>query len=316
MTAVYTGNLTSRASEGAVFPLDGIGSGDDAHDRRSFRRPGGTLAEMTWHSSRPRRSRERGALEEIDDAPRLSEAEERALDAIRRQIDIDFPPTNEEAVSRARARSRPTPSSHSRARRRAPPRPRRGAISVGMLLLLIGAAASGAGLRLAVQQVRMIEARVAVDRDAGASDQARIEVRPPVAAAPPVPLASTPSARSRRDPEGRNADYPTAPPVTVPPTVAPDVRLPARPSAVVPPPLARPAREPVPTGSVGIPPATAYFFGGRYFRHAEGAWFVADEPGGPWSSMGAEEVPAPLLALPGVYDSMAEQLKDDGTPPR
>jgi hypothetical protein len=64
-----------------------------------------------------------------------------------------------------------------------------------------------------------------------------------------------------------------------------------------------------------VPPTSAYYYAGRFFKHADGQWLAASRHDGPWEPVDADEVPSPLLALPGVYENMAEPDKDTTSSP-
>jgi hypothetical protein len=44
-----------------------------------------------------------------------------------------------------------------------------------------------------------------------------------------------------------------------------------------------------------------FYYGGRYYRHHDGAWFVAPGYRGPWAFTPFPRVPRPVLAVPPAY---------------
>jgi hypothetical protein len=44
-----------------------------------------------------------------------------------------------------------------------------------------------------------------------------------------------------------------------------------------------------------------FVYGGRYYRFHEGHWFIAAAHGGPWTFIGRQTVPRPVLAVPATY---------------
>jgi hypothetical protein len=44
-----------------------------------------------------------------------------------------------------------------------------------------------------------------------------------------------------------------------------------------------------------------FLFGGRYYSFHEGAWFVAERPGAPWTVVVVDRVPAAVRAVPVRY---------------
>jgi hypothetical protein len=78
--------------------------------------------------------------------------------------------------------------------------------------------------------------------------------------------------------------------VPVPP---PAIVVPAPPHFVV-----------VPSTPVYYAPALGvdlFYYGGRYYRHHDGAWFMAPGYRGPWRYLAFEHVPRPVLGVPAPY---------------
>lgn len=44
-----------------------------------------------------------------------------------------------------------------------------------------------------------------------------------------------------------------------------------------------------------------FAYSGRYYRHHNGAWFMASSYAGPWSFIAVERVPRPVLTVPATY---------------
>lgn len=44
-----------------------------------------------------------------------------------------------------------------------------------------------------------------------------------------------------------------------------------------------------------------FAYGGRYYTHHNGAWFVAATSGAPWTFLAVNRVPQPVLAVPASY---------------
>ncbi len=44
-----------------------------------------------------------------------------------------------------------------------------------------------------------------------------------------------------------------------------------------------------------------FAYGGRYYRHHNGAWFMASSYAGPWGFIAVERVPRPVLTVPVTY---------------
>jgi hypothetical protein len=60
----------------------------------------------------------------------------------------------------------------------------------------------------------------------------------------------------------------------------------------------------VPGTPVSYAPGVSFNFfayGGRYYTHHDGAWFVSATYGGPWTFVAVERVPRPVLAVPVTY---------------
>jgi hypothetical protein len=63
--------------------------------------------------------------------------------------------------------------------------------------------------------------------------------------------------------------------------------------------------------SIGPPPqvviqpsAPAYFYGGRYYRYDNRAWFSGERHDGPWGPTVVEQVPTAVRAIPRAYQRM------------
>ena len=201
------------------------------------------------HSSPPRPSHN-DPLDGRHDAPPLNDGEERALEAIRRQLEIDFPVDAQEAATRhpqprrakLDATSWPWPAS----------RRMRVWTVVGVLSLLVCAVAGGAGVRLATQYDKAVESPLAQGVGDAAGVASRDHPRPappdrdvvgPRDATPPGivgprdatapreivgPREATPPRATVRPAGGRRAAAVTAragAPRDPPPAAAPDARI-------------------------------------------------------------------------------------------
>ena len=59
-----------------------------------------------------------------------------------------------------------------------------------------------------------------------------------------------------------------------------------------------------------------FAYGGRYYTHHNGAWFMATTHSGPWAFLAVGHVPQPVLAVPVAYYKVPPgHLKKDGGPP-
>ncbi len=59
-----------------------------------------------------------------------------------------------------------------------------------------------------------------------------------------------------------------------------------------------------------------FAFGGRYYTHHDGAWFMTTNYGGPWRFVAVERVPQPVLAMPVAYYKVPPgHMKKGGGPP-
>lgn len=66
-----------------------------------------------------------------------------------------------------------------------------------------------------------------------------------------------------------------------------------------------------PTVSVNL-----FAYGGRYYSHHNGAWFMAANYSGPWGFIGVAQVPQPVLGVPMAYYKIPPgHLKKGGGPP-
>jgi len=114
------------------------------------------------------------------------------------------------------------------------------------------------------------------------------------------------------------APGPAAPPVVMAPAPAPVVVM-----APPPPPLIVVAAPPqlvvVPGTPVYYAPGLSvnYFsYGGWYYTHHNGSWFVAGGYNGPWTFVAVEHVPQPVLAVPVTYYKVPPgHMKKQGGPP-
>ena len=64
-------------------------------------------------------------------------------------------------------------------------------------------------------------------------------------------------------------------------------------------------------------PYNYFYYGGRYWRFHEGAWFAAASFAGPWGFVSVHHVPPPLLAVPARYYRVppGHWRKHHGPPP-
>ncbi len=59
-----------------------------------------------------------------------------------------------------------------------------------------------------------------------------------------------------------------------------------------------------------------FAYGGRYYTHHKGAWFVATTYSGPWTFIAVERVPQPVFAVPVAYYKVKPgHMKKGGGPP-
>lgn len=59
-----------------------------------------------------------------------------------------------------------------------------------------------------------------------------------------------------------------------------------------------------------------FAYGGRYYTHHNGAWFMAANYGSPWTFIAVERVPRPVLAVPVTYYKVPPgHMKKGGGPP-
>jgi hypothetical protein len=59
-----------------------------------------------------------------------------------------------------------------------------------------------------------------------------------------------------------------------------------------------------------------FSYGGRYYSHHNGAWFLATTYNGPWNYVAVERVPQPVLAVPVAYYKVPPgHMKQGGGPP-
>lgn len=63
-------------------------------------------------------------------------------------------------------------------------------------------------------------------------------------------------------------------------------------------------------------PTDYFFYNGRYYTVANGAWFTAPAYNGPWAVITIGQIPPPILAVPGEYYKIPPgHLKQKGPPP-
>ena len=74
----------------------------------------------------------------------------------------------------------------------------------------------------------------------------------------------------------------------------------------------RVAGPPSPSAAPAPPPATAFYQEGRYFKYLDGVWLVGDRRDGPWSAIPLEQVPRPVLAMPGASEGAVVQHPTGG----
>ena len=115
----------------------------------------------TRHSSRARPVGEESSVEEADGAPRLTEDDERALEAIRRQLDSEFPAPSRKGRAARRIR---WDASEAEQNRRPWNRATRAWIVVGTLLLACAMGAI-AGALVAIQYLRSADSPAVADRE-------------------------------------------------------------------------------------------------------------------------------------------------------
>ncbi len=59
-----------------------------------------------------------------------------------------------------------------------------------------------------------------------------------------------------------------------------------------------------------------FAYGGRYYTHHNGAWFMATTYNGPWGFVAVERVPQPVIAVPVAYYKVPPgHMKGGGGPP-
>ena len=109
-------------------------------------------------------------------------------------------------------------------------------------------------------------------------------------------------------------------PVVVAPVPPPVVVAPTPTVVVAPPPMlvVRPQLVAVPgTAVYHVPGAgfNVFVFGGKYYSHHNGVWFVSSGHRGKWTAISAHHVPSPVLAVPVTYYRIppghAHRWKDD-----
>ena len=261
------------------------------------------------HSPRPRPMRQERSLEERDDAPSLTDQEERTLEAIRRQLDAEFgrsaewlgPPPGDSRDARGDKGTRPKRSPSHRASGRV----------IGALVLLACAAGGAAGTSAVIRHLKRTDLPKEADRQ---GPRPSPMTATPRAAQTPSPVSPAPAPEvvqaPRPEPGEPGSTAQTPPPVS--PAPAPEVVRPPRPEPGGPRSTAQTRRPSslAPTPKVvTVPRAAVYYYDGRYFRYTDRAWLVADRQDGPWDDVAVERVPPPVLALPRVYGGMSDQLK-------
>lgn len=252
--------------------------------------------------------------EEMDDLSRLTDHDDRAIETIRRTLDMEFPHLPRKVESAERL-TRDVGSNEDGPGIMGTSNRRRWARSVvGVLLLLACAVAGAVGAGAVVLYLKNANSPAAVHRQAprarpdtqgaGSSAQAPIPASPvppdavvealpprpetaepgPLAQAPRIPSSPPPSGVAKALPPRRTAAEPGTPVRARTPSSP--ARTPSSPA---------PPRRPVLAAGAPI----SYYYGGRYFRYSDGAWFTAERHDGPWGYVDADRVPGPVLALPG-----------------
>ena len=122
------------------------------------------VAMGTRHSSRARPVGEESPVEEADGAPRLTEDDERALEAIRRQLDSEFPAPSRKGRAAKRIRWDAAGAEEAEQNRRPWNRAARAWIVVGTLLLACAICAV-AGALVAILYLRSADSSAVADRE-------------------------------------------------------------------------------------------------------------------------------------------------------
>src|SRR6266508_3606510 len=226
--------------------------------------------------SRARPLGEERLREEMDDASGLTDHDDRALESIRRKLDMEFPHLPRKVESAEHLTWDAGGNEDGLGDRGTSNRTRWAGTVVGMLLLLACAVAGAAGASAVILYLKNADSPAAAHRQA------------------PRPRPETPGAGS---PAQARIPPPPAPPEVV-------KALPPRPKAAAPgrPVQARTLSSPAPPPehvfAAGAP--ISYYYGGRYFRYSDGAWSAAERHDGPWRYVDANRGPGPVLALPGL----------------
>lgn len=135
------------------------------------------------HSSRARSSSSHRSVQTMDDVSTLTDRDEHALAAIRRQLDMEFPHWSGSVEPARNTSGKTAHSDEARSERRTATRARRAATVVGALLLA-GAAGSAAGVLVTILYSKHVVAPT-VDPEPPPPRPATV-TRPPLPASPPV----------------------------------------------------------------------------------------------------------------------------------
>ena len=195
-------------------------------------------------SSRARPSSADRSVLTLDDVPALTDRDEHALEAIRRQLDTEFPHWSGSVEPPAHA-------DHGPSAPRSLPRARRAATTVGTLLLAC-AAGSTAGVLVTVLYARHVVAPTVARQSPPTTPPPVTVTQPPLPASPPVvPVPARTDARPARIAE--RPRLPVARSTPRPPVVAPVGRVPDVVPVVLPPsPPAVTPDPPIPRETVAI----------------------------------------------------------------
>jgi len=258
--------------------------------------------------SRARPLGEERLREEMDDASGLTDHDDRAIESIRRKLDMEFPHLPRKVESAEHLTWDAGGNEDGLGDRGTSNRTRWAGTVVGMLLLLACAVAGAAGASAVILYLKNADSPAAAHRQAprprpetpGAGSPAQARIPPPPA--PPREVVETLPPRPQTAEPGRLAQSPRT--SSSPPPSEVVKALPPRPKAAAPgrPVQARTLSSPAPPPehvlAAGAP--ISYYYGGRYFRYSDGAWSAAERHDGPWRYVDANRVPGPVLALPGL----------------
>ena len=246
--------------------------------------------------------------EEMDDASRLTDHDDRAIETIRRKLDMEFPHLPRKVESADHLTWDVGGNEDGLGIRGTSNRTRWAGTVVGMLLLLACAVAGAVGAGAVILYLKNADSPAAAHRQAprarpetpGAGGPAQAQIPP--SPAPPGKVVETLPPRPQTVEPGRLAQAPRIP--SPPPPSGVVKALPPRPKAAEPgnPVRARTPSSPTsprdPVLAAGAP--ISYYYGGRYFRYSDGAWFAAARHDGPWGYVDADRVPGPVRALPAL----------------